>query len=211
MVEQMTQSSRHWDDVYIRKSVESVSWFRAHLDSSLALLKNAGLGGDSRIIDVGGGASTLVDDLLDLAVAEVTVLDISANALDVSRARLGLRADRVHWLATDVTSADLRQGHYTHWHDRAAFHFFHEEEMLAAYVRQAAKAVAPGGYAVIGGFAPDGPERCSGLPVARRSAEDVEALLRPWFRLLASTRESHLTPGGSAQSFIYATLQREHL
>lgn len=198
----------HWEDVYLQKSSAAVSWYRDHLDVSLRLLRESGLDAASRVIDVGGGASTLVDDLLELGVGAMTVLDLSAASLRVAQARLGARAERVDWLTGDATRHSLPEAAFTHWHDRAVLHFLTDGQDIRAYAAQAARAVAPGGHAVIGGFAPDGPERCSGLPVARRSAEDIAAALGPAFRLVSTAIERHLTPGGSAQSFAYALLRR---
>lgn len=199
--------SAHWETVY-QKAATSVSWYRDHLDLSLALLKRTGLGPGSRVIDVGGGASTLVDDLLDQGLEAITVLDLSAASLAVAQARLQGRAGRVTWLAGDITQLELPAGAYSHWHDRAVLHFLTRAEDARAYAAQAARAVAVDGHAVIGGFAPDGPERCSGLPVARRSAWEIAALLEPAFVLVEAHAERHLTPSGSEQSFAYAVLRR---
>ncbi|MFC3715554.1 methyltransferase domain-containing protein [Luteimonas soli] len=199
----------HWEAVYQQKAPTAVSWYRGHLDTSLALLEQAGMGPDSRVIDVGGGASTLVDDLLDRDVRTVAVLDLSAKSLDVARARLGPRAGRVTWLTGDVTRLALPTAAYTHWHDRAVLHFLTKPDDVQAYAAQAAHAIVPGGHAVIGGFSPDGPERCSGLPVTRRSAHEIAAALGPSFALVTSVSEQHRTPDGAEQSFAYALLRRE--
>lgn len=198
----------HWQTVYQSKDRAAVSWFRPHLDASLALLKRAGLNPDSRVIDVGGGASTLVDDLLDLGVRHVTVLDISAAALDVARQRLGARAAKVDWLVADVTRAQLAPQSYYLWHDRATLHFLVNPADAARYVATATHAIANGGHAVIGGFATDGPEQCSRLPVVRREAEDVVELFGPAFSLIQSERELHATPWGTPQAFAYALLRK---
>jgi SAM-dependent methyltransferase len=197
----------HWNDVYTRRDASSVSWYAPHLDASIALLERAGLGADSRVLDVGGGASTLVDDVLD-RVASVTVLDLSAAALDVARHRLGERASRVQWLAADITTAVLAPGGFTHWHDRAVLHFLTAEADARAYAEQCALAVVPGGHAVLGGFAPDGPQRCSGLEVARRSAAEVAHLLGEAFSLVHRHALVHRTPAGADQAFEYAVLRR---
>jgi SAM-dependent methyltransferase len=202
------ERTAYWEAVYRQKASTSVSWYRAHLDVSLNLLEQAGLTADSRLIDVGGGASTLVDDLLDRGLTSVTVLDLSDASLDVARERLGGLAGAVTWIAGDVTRAHLAEGAYTHWHDRAVLHFLVEPDDVRAYATQATYAVVPGGHVVIGGFAPDGPERCSGLPVARRSAQDIATALGPAFELLASRSERHRTPAGAEQSFAYALLRR---
>lgn len=197
----------HWEDVYRRKPANSVSWYRPHLETSVALLRKFGLDPASRVIDVGGGASTLVDDLLALGVRDITVLDLSRQALDIARARLGDEAATVRWLAADLLTARLPEAGYDLWHDRAVLHFLTTPEAAARYAEQAAHAVAPGGHAVIGGFAPDGPARCSGLPVARRSAEQIAAVLGPKFRLVHEHSEVHATPEGRAQAFAWAVLR----
>lgn len=193
---------QHWDQVYRDKPADAVSWYRARLDASLALLERHGLSPASRVLDVGGGASTLVDDLVARGVG-VTVLDLSSRALEVARARLG--AAPVRWIVGDVETCALDEGAFTHWHDRAALHFLPDP---TAYARQAARAVAVGGIAVIAGFAPDGPERCSGLPVTRRGPDDVAQAMGPDFELIDSLREVHRTPWGSEQAFAYAVLRR---
>lgn len=200
--------STHWETVYRTKAADAVSWHRKHLDVSIGLLERGGLGVGSRVIDVGGGASTLVDDLFARGVGRVTVLDLSAAALEVAKARLGVRAAQVDWRVGDVTRIALPAGHFSAWHDRAVLHFLTREEEARAYARQAAAAVASGGIAVVGGFAPDGPMRCSGLDVARRSAEDIARLLAPSFRPLDTRREMHRTPGGALQAFEYVLLER---
>lgn len=209
MTDDHSDRARYWESVYTHKRASAVSWYRAHLEMSLALLERVGLSADSRVIDVGGGASTLVDDLLLRGLQQVAVLDLSAASLAVAQSRLGARAAHVVWLAQDVRNVALAPGAYTHWHDRAAMHFLTDDRDVRAYAQQAARAVVPGGHAVIAGFAPDGPEQCSGLPVARRSAQDIAAALSPHFALLESRHEVHRTPGGGEQSFAYALLRRE--
>jgi SAM-dependent methyltransferase len=200
---------QHWQKVYQTKAPDAVSWYRPHLEVSIELLERAGLASDSRLIDVGGGASTLVDDLLARGLRHVTVLDVSAEALAIARRRLGARESEVTWLAADVLEAGLEPGGFDLWHDRAVFHFLTDSVDAMRYAAQAAAAVRGGGHAVIGGFAPDGPEKCSGLPVARRSAEDIAAILGPAFRLVEKRAQQHVTPAGAVQSFNYALLRRE--
>lgn len=208
----MTTSSfdrkAHWQNVYRTKAVDSVSWYRPHLDVSLELLGLAGLSADSRLIDVGGGASTLVDDLVGRGMRHLTILDVSEEALAITRRRLGATASTVVWMASDVLQADLPAAGFDIWHDRAVFHFLTDPADAARYAEQAAAAVCSGGHAVIGGFAPDGPDRCSGLPVARRSAEDIAVTLGASFRLVSKRAERHTTPAGGEQSFAYALLLR---
>jgi SAM-dependent methyltransferase len=203
-----TSPQAHWEDVYRRKDAGQVSWFRPHLEVSLALMAQAGLGPQTRVIDVGGGASTLVDDLLAKGLTDITVLDLSATALEVARARLGAAASAVDWIAANLLEAPFAEGRFDLWHDRAVLHFLTDEADVRRYAEQAARAVARGGHAVIGGFAPGGPERCSGLPVARRSAADIAAALGPAFELVGERSEVHRTPGAMPQAFAYALLRR---
>jgi 2-polyprenyl-3-methyl-5-hydroxy-6-metoxy-1,4-benzoquinol methylase len=198
----------HWQAVYKTRQPDAVSWFAPHLGSSLDLLKAAGLSEKSRVIDVGAGASTLVDDLLDLGVRSITALDISEAALDVARKRLGDRASQVQWLAVDILKAQLSPGGYDLWHDRAALHFLTDPADAARYVDIACAALVKGGHAIIGGFGKEGPTQCSQLPVTRREPEDLARLFGPRFSLVQSRHESHQTPWGSPQSFAFAVLRK---
>ena len=208
MAHQSTDRHAHWQKVYQTRDAGSVSWYRPHLDLSLELLTGAGLSASSRIIDVGGGASTLVDDLLDRGLTRVSVLDVSEEALAVAQRRLGERAKTVKWYAGDLLKIALPLAGFDFWHDRAVLHFLTEPADAGRYAQITANALAPGAYAVIAGFAPQGPERCSGLSVARRSAEDIAALFAPAFALVQQRAELHRTPSGSNQSFTYALLRR---
>jgi SAM-dependent methyltransferase len=198
----------HWSRVYATKAPDSASWYRSHLEVALELLERGGLSPDSRIIDVGGGASTLVDDLLARGLQHITVLDIAAEALAATRARLGPQASDVQWITGDLLETPLPQAAFDLWHDRAVLHFLVDPAVAARYARIATDAVCRGGHAVISGFAPDGPERCSGLPVARRSAADVAQLMGPDWTLVEQRSELHVTPAGNPQSFAYALLRR---
>jgi SAM-dependent methyltransferase len=205
----MTNQSRpHWESVYATKAPDRVSWYRPHLDVSLELLTKAGLSSHSRLIDIGGGASTLVDDLLARGTREITVVDLSEASLDIARHRLGERAAEVTWVAEDITAMVVPDESFDIWHDRAALHFLVAPEASQAYVRVAARAIARGGYALIGCFAADGPEQCSGLPVFRRDPEDIAALFGNDFSLIESRHELHYTPSGAPQSFGYALLRK---
>lgn len=197
----------HWQGVYEGKDPTEVSWFQPRPESSLALIDRLGLGPDARVIDVGGGASRLVDALLERGFRHLTVLDISEKALAHSRSRLGERAGEVRWIEADVTAADL-PGPFDLWHDRAVFHFLTDAEDRAAYVQRLVNAVPTGGHAVIATFAEDGPERCSGLPVVRYTAEGLDAELGPAFALRDTFRELHETPAGKEQSFVYCRFER---
>lgn len=208
MPHQSNDRRSHWQNVYRTKRVNAVSWYQPHLVVSLQLLTAAGMSVSSRLIDVGGGASTLVDDLLDRGLYDVSVLDVSDEALSLVRHRLGERADLVKWYAGDVLELALPAGGFDLWHDRAVMHFLTEPADASRYAQIAANAVTAGGHAVIAGFAPNGPTQCSGLHVARRSAEDIAALFAPAFALVQERTERHHTPSGSEQSFTYVLLQR---
>lgn len=200
--------SLHWDRAYQRNGAENVSWFAPHLGTSLELLRSAGLSARSTVIDVGGGASTLVDDLLLAGLQQVVVLDVSEQALALSRARIGDSDPRVRWQVADIRTAELGRGQFDFWHDRAVLHFLSAHEDLVRYAAQAYAALRPGGHALIAGFGPEGPERCSGLPVARRSAEDIARILGDEFVLIEHRCERHTTPGGNTQDFVYVLLRR---
>jgi ubiquinone/menaquinone biosynthesis C-methylase UbiE len=208
MAHQSKATETHWQNVYRTKRADSVSWYQPHLRLSLQLLMEAGLTASSRLIDVGGGASTLVDDLLERGLCDVSVLDVSDEALSLARRRLGERGKLVRWYVGDVLELALPPEGFDFWHDRAVLHFLSDPQDAARYVRIAARTLTAGGHAVIAGFAPEGPERCSGLQVARRSAEDIAALFAPAFTLVQQRTERHRTPSGLEQSFVYALLQR---
>lgn len=193
----------HWDRVYGSKASDAVSWYRPHLETSLSLIQRAASGPSASIIDVGGGESTLVDDLVLAGYRNITVLDISETALHVTRNRLGNTASQVRWMVGDVTDAPLEQDAYDVWHDRAVFHFLTEPTQRIAYVRQVARAVRRGGHAIVSTFGPEGPARCSGLDVVRYDADSLHAEFGARFRLLESLKELHQTPFGTTQQFLY--------
>lgn len=197
------RAREHWESVYERKAPSEVSWYRAHLEHSLRFIEGAGLGHDAAIIDVGGGASTLVDDLLARGYRNLSVLDVSPTALDSAKARLGDRAAAVHWLAADITQAELSPNAYDFWHDRAVFHFLRAEEDRRRYVAAARRSLKPGGHILVATFGPEGPTRCSGLEVARYGPEDLHAELGDPFQKVASLTEVHATPWGAEQQFVY--------
>ncbi len=200
-------STIHWDAAYASKAPEEVSWFQQRPDASLGLLARAGFGQEASIVDVGGGASRLVDALLEAGHRRLAVLDLSAVALGKARARLGERAALVTWVVGDVT-AWRPPAAFDLWHDRAVFHFLVEAEDRRRYVEVMKAALRPGGQAVLGTFASDGPERCSGLPVARWEPASLAAELGPSFRLLEALHEEHLTPGGKVQRFQFSRFER---
>lgn len=197
----------HWQEIYESKAETEVSWHQDHPAASLALIKDTGLPKDARIIDVGGGAARLVDHLIEEGWTNITVLDIAPAALDKARRRLGDRAALVTWLAADVVQwTPFKQ--FDLWHDRTVFHFLTDASDRAAYATVMANAVSSGGHAIVGTFALDGPERCSGLPVCRYDKESLAAEFAAHFRLVVSINEDHITPAGKVQRFQFCRLQR---
>jgi 2-polyprenyl-3-methyl-5-hydroxy-6-metoxy-1,4-benzoquinol methylase len=193
----------HWEKVYNTLAPEAVSWYRPHLETSLALIERAAGGRSASIIDVGGGASTLVDDLLARGYENVNILDISQTALLLAKARLGAAAQRVHWLLADVAHASLPSHAYDVWHDRAVFHFLTVQEDRAGYVQNVMHAVKRGGHVIVSTFGPEGPTKCSGLDVVRYDAESLHDQFGKHFRLVESVKEMHQTPFGRTQQFLY--------
>ncbi len=196
-------SRKHWDHIYATRSVRDVSWYQPHADQSLALIKRITSGRPSRVIDVGAGASTLVDDLLAQRHFEVTVLDLSDTALEAARQRLGAQSAQVQWLVSDITEATLPADTYDIWHDRAVFHFLTEPAQRTAYVAQVRHALRPGGHVIVAAFGPDGPLQCSGLPVMRYSPDALHSEFGDASELVEHATEAHHTPGGTIQQFVY--------
>lgn len=206
----MNEVSRrnHWENVYATKGENQVSWFQDAPEPSLQLIELAGATRSSAIIDIGGGASRLVDCLVSQGYEDVTVLDLSATALASARSRIGDEANRVTWIAADVTVWEPSRT-YDVWHDRAAFHFLNDPKDQMAYVARLRRALRPGGHAIIGTFAPDGPERCSGLTVSRYDANSLAATLGSGFELIDTRRHEHATPWGAVQKFQFSTFRRD--
>jgi SAM-dependent methyltransferase len=207
--EAMNDVSRHdhWEKVYTSKGESEVSWFQETPAPSLELIERVGAERSSGIIDIGGGASRLVDNLVSRGYQDVTVLDLSEAALASARSRIGDRANRVTWIAADVTTWEPSRT-YDVWHDRAAFHFLTEPNDQAAYVARLRRALRVGGHAIIATFAPDGPERCSGLMVSRYDANTLAATLGDGFDLIDARRHDHATPWGAVQKFQFSTFRR---
>ena len=201
------QAAAHWDAAYAQGD-DTRSWFEEHPDMSLRMLDSAGVSAADAVIDVGGGASPLTGALLDRGFGDLTVLDISAAGIQHARDRLGPRADQVHWLTADVLSWHPRR-HYQAWHDRAAYHFLTTDEHRQQYLHTLDTATAPGAIAVFGCFAPDGPQHCSGLPVARYSPAQLARQLGTKWLLTSQAREEHITPAGTIQPFTWIALRRE--
>jgi SAM-dependent methyltransferase len=195
---------QHWENVYETKASNQVSWYRPHLETSLALIERATSGDlSASLIDVGGGASTLVDDLIERGYRDITILDISQAALALARNRLGKAAESVHWLHADVTEVSLPARSIAVWHDRAVFHFLTAPQMRQAYVNAVRQAVKPGGHVIVSTFGPEGPSKCSGLDVMRYDADSLHAEFGAHFRLVESSKELHQTPFGTMQQFLY--------
>jgi SAM-dependent methyltransferase len=196
----------HWEHVYAAKSAGERSWYRPHLDVSLTLIRRAAPDLSTPILDVGAGESTLADDLLVAGYTDLAVADISEQALNHSRTRLGLAATKITWIAADILTANLPRRHFGIWHDRAVFHFLTSADDRATYVAQAASALRRGGHVILATFAPDGPTKCSGLSVQRHDANSILHEFGPRFRLDATTTEFHTTPSGAMQPFVYCDL-----
>jgi len=198
----------HWERVYSTKAENEVSWFQATPGISLDLIRAAGATPNTSIIDIGGGESRLVDALLDEGYFDVTVLDLSKTALAAAKARLGPKSAKAAWIVADVTTWEPSRV-YDLWHDRATFHFLIESADRHAYAERVMKAVRPGGHVVIGAFALDGPDRCSGLPVLRHDAASIGAVLGEEFTLLHTRRHDHVTPSGAVQRFQFSSFRRK--
>lgn len=201
-----TENKQHWDNVYETKSPEQVSWTQEVPETSLALIRSFGLPGNARIIDVGGGDSKLVDCLLEEGFENVTVLDISAKALDKAKKRLGEKADKVRWVVADITEY-IPDAPFDVWHDRAAFHFLTGEEQIARYMDTARQSVR--GYMAIGTFSVNGPPKCSGLEIKQYDRDGLAAATRNGFELLACHTEDHRTPFGTTQNFLFCSFRRK--
>ena len=203
-----SERQAHWQGVYQAKGERDVSWFQESPTVSLDLIRATGVSHEASIVDVGGGASRLIDALLADGFVSLTVLDLSDKALAASRDRLGARANSIAWIVSDITSWQPTK-QYDVWHDRAALHFLTDTSDRAAYADCVRKALRSGGHVIIGTFAPDGPERCSGLPVVRHDAASLTDMLGPSFKLTETRRQNHLTPWGSIQRFQFSRFQRQ--
>jgi 2-polyprenyl-3-methyl-5-hydroxy-6-metoxy-1,4-benzoquinol methylase len=193
----------HWEHIYERKTPTQVSWYQEHAQYSLQYVRNTGIQKTDPIIDVGGGASTLVDDLIADGFQHISILDISGSALQYAQQRLGAKANAVNWIEADITQADLPHQAYAVWHDRAVFHFLTQVADRKRYIDAVRHAVRPGGHVIVATFAPDGPDHCSGLEVMRYDPESLHEEFGDRFDLVDSTHETHHTPFGTEQKFIY--------
>lgn len=193
---------QHWENIYADKSPLQVSWYQKQPELSLQLIKNTGFGTDARIIDVGGGASTLADHLCAEAYTHITVLDISSNALKHTQQRLGPLSDKIEWIISDITEYQATKV-FDIWHDRAVFHFLTDQQDRNKYVTGLKQSLRPGGHCIVAAFAIGGPARCSGLDIVQYDAEKLSAELGIEFQLLEQLSETHNTPSNAEQAFSY--------
>ena len=196
-------SQHYWEHIYQTKSPRETSWYQPHLQTSLDWISVAAPDRSASILDVGGGESTLADDLLVLGYRNITVLDLSEAAIAKSRHRLGDSATQINWLVADITSAALPPRSYDLWHDRAVFHFLTDPAQRRSYAQKLASSLKPAGHAIVATFGPEGPQKCSGLPTSRYDAESLFNELGPDFRIAKSAISDHLTPFGTTQQFLY--------
>lgn len=198
---------QHWEKTYQDKEPGQVSWYQTEPHISLNLIDSLGLKPMDKIIDVGGGASILVDKMLDKGFRDITVLDISSKALQRSKERLAQQAKKITWIDADITEIEFPQ-QYSLWHDRAVFHFLTDPQDRKKYIGTLEKAVQPGGYVIIATFSLEGPPKCSGLNVERYDSEKLSKELGDCFALITSEEEVHMTPWKSEQRFIYCVFKK---
>lgn len=202
------ETKSHWEHIYESKAPTRVSWYQEHAQISLQFIQRTGIQKTDHIIDVGGGASTLVDDLLAAGYQRVTVLDVSPKALELARVRLGDQATMVDWIEADINRVELPEQAYDLWHDRAVFHFLTQPADRQRYIETARRAVRKGGHVIVATFAPDGPDHCSGLEVMRYNPESLHNEFGEGFELVGSAHETHHTPFETEQKFIYCYCRR---
>ena len=203
-----TTFKSHWENIYSGKSEQEYSWFQPYPRTSIEFIESFGLPKNARIIDIGGGDSRLVDALLQLGYTDITVLDISAAAIEKARKRLGDQAARVKWIVSDVIEFEPAARQYDFWHDRAAFHFLTTEPLIRRYVDLAQRAIRPGGYLVLGTFSPAGPKKCSGLEIRQYSRAAMNVVFSPFFRRIKCKEEAHVTPFQTTQHFLFCSFRR---
>jgi SAM-dependent methyltransferase len=203
----MSRDEQHWRRLYERHAPQEVSWYEPVAELSLALIEEARLPFDAAILDAGGGTSRLAGQLIDAGYTDITVADITAEALQSAQAELGETATRVRWVEADLRDHDFGR-RYDLWHDRAAFHFMVDPGDRERYLATLSRSVRPGGNVILATFGPNGPTHCSGLPVVRYSAEELTQLLGPGFQIISSRQTDHTTPSGAIQQFVYAHLRR---
>lgn len=204
----MNSRQAHWQQVYSTKDTQQVSWYQQSAAQSLSYIAQSELDKSEAIIDIGGGASVLVDELLAMDYSNVSVLDISSQALDVAKSRLAERAERVDWLAVDLLNAEFNTGQFSLWHDRAVFHFLTSENDRASYLQQLNNALKVGGYAIIATFDIGGPTKCSGIDIVQYSWQTLADFVGDNFELVAHCNENHITPFDTTQQFTYCLFRK---
>lgn len=200
----MTDKKQHWEEVYKNRPVDRLGWYKPHIHRSVEWIKELVPDWSDPVIDVGGGVSTLADDLLAEEYMDITVVDISGKALSHARERLRDKADRITWIEGDILQTELPEKYYTLWHDRAVFHFLTDENDQEAYIERMKMSLKAGGFVIMATFAPEAPPKCSGLPVERYDVYKLVTRLGSGFRLLGSVKEMHVTPGGVEQMYLYS-------
>ena len=204
----MPDQKTHWESIYQTKTPHQVSWYKPRLEKSIELIRGLGLSKEAQIIDIGAGASTLLDDLIAEGFRHITALDISSAALKFSKGRLGNKIECIGWIEADILRAELPSHHYDLWHDRALFHFLTEREDRLKYIRQLEVSLKPGGYLLMATFGPNGPPKCSGLPIVRYSSESLPQELGAPFQLQQHSTEVHTTPFDTTQEFLYCLFRK---
>lgn len=197
----------HWEKIYSTKLPNEVSWYQASPRVSLDFIKDLGIPKDAAIIDVGGGDSLLVDDLLADGYSDITVLDISEAAINRAKQRLGDKANLINWITSDITEF-VPDRKYDFWHDRAAFHFLTSEEEIRKYLSVASEALSKNGKIVIGTFSEYGPEKCSGLPVKQYSEDRLVTTIKKWFQKIKCVHTDHITPFNTVQNFLFCSFKK---
>ncbi|REC77185.1 SAM-dependent methyltransferase [Chryseobacterium elymi] len=198
-------NKEHWENVYATKNPDQVSWTQKKPQTSLDFIHSSGLGKGASIIDIGGGDSNLVDYLLEEGYENITVLDISAQALEKARKRLGEKADKITWIASDITAFEPQET-YDIWHDRATFHFLTTPQQISQYIKIAGKSVT--GFMILGTFSTNGPAKCSGLDIQQYDAESLPAKFEADFEKIKCLTENHITPFGTVQNFVFCSLKK---
>jgi len=203
------QAREHWDGVYGQKRFDQVSWYAPHLGLSMRLIEQLCPQRETSIVDIGGGESTLVDDLVERGYTDLSVLDISETAIDFTKKRLGNSASTVAWHVGDITQYNFGEARFDLWHDRAVFHFLTDSSDRTSYVDEVGRALKPGGVMIVATFGPDGPLKCSGLEVVRYSESLLKNEFARDFELLGSETTEHQTPAGGTQQFLYCWFRKK--
>ena len=198
---------KHWENIYQTKELKDVSWFQPTPETSLDFFKQFNVPTTAKVIDIGGGDSFLVDNLLDLGYQDISVLDISAAAIDRAKQRLGDKAKNVKWIVADAATFKPTEK-YDFWHDRAAFHFLTDEQEIANYLQIAQESINPTGILVIGTFSEQGPKKCSGIEIKQYSETTMTDQLKKYFEKIKCITVDHLTPFDTIQNFVFCSFRK---